>query len=217
MDDILSQIKESIIEISKLFSKHHDLGEELYNKNQSGDTQKKLDLIADEILIKNLSKVKQIKALTSEEKDDIILLNPTGKYLVAFDPLDGSGNIKVNITTGTIFIIFDFSDNKINRKNILLSGYSIYGACTQLVIAYKDVNLYHLDNNIFYHVKKITKPNGKFYSINSSNSKHWYNETKQFIKMLNYNDYNMRWIGCMVGDVHRIIISGGFFYIQEIN
>lgn len=68
MDDILSQIKESIIEISKLFSKHHDLGEELDNKNQSGDTQKKLDLIADEILIKNLSKVKQIRHLLQRRK-----------------------------------------------------------------------------------------------------------------------------------------------------
>ena len=120
----MSSIKKSIIEISKVYKNNLNLGNEIKSINRSGDSQKKLDILSDKILIRNLMNNENVKAIASEEVDDLIWVNPDSKYLVAFDPLDGSGNINLNMNTGTIFGIFDFDNSIIEGKNLVYAGYS---------------------------------------------------------------------------------------------
>lgn len=211
MDNIISLIKESIIKISKKYHSTSNLGNEINTINSSGDSQKKLDILSDEILTKNLQKETLIKAIASEEKPNLLINNKNGKYLVVYDPLDGSKNIELNLITGTIFGIFDFSSNKISGKNIIASGYALYGPTTQFVLAQEKVELFQLKENNFIKIKNLSKNVGKNYHINSSKINLWDEKTSSFVSDLNKNNYNSRWLGCMVADVHYIILKGGYF------
>lgn len=211
MNNIISIIKKSVIQISHKYNNTINLGYEINNINSSGDSQKHLDIISDEILTQNLLKDNYIKAIASEEREELLINNENGKYLVVFDPLDGSKNIELNLITGTIFGIFDFSNNIINGKNIIASGYAIYGPTTQLVLAHNTVELFQLVNNQFIKLKTLTHTSGKNYHINSSKQLLWDDKTTRLISQLNKNNYNSRWYGCMVADVHNIILKGGYF------
>ena len=187
-------------------------------KNTSGDVQKKLDVIANDAMIHYLTESNACNILLSEENKDHISVpkNKRGPYLVAFDPLDGSSNIDCNAPIGTIFSI---SENKkeqilLNGKNILIAGYVLYGPATELVIAINNkVDRYVMDNtNNFIYVGQIKLGSKKIYSINESNSNAWGPDMKKYIE--NYKGttaYTARYIGSMVGDVHRTLLYGGMF------
>jgi len=217
LDLILSKLSKSITEISYLIRKSSplDLSSVLGSENPSGEQVKKLDIDSNNILKRNLSLVKSIKYLASEEDDEKIEINKDGKYLVSFDPLDGSSNIDCNITVGTIFCVFEYDNNKlIDGRNIVMAGYSLYGGSTQLVVCkYGKVDIFSLDeisdkwSMIFTNYKM--KDQGNIYSINESYKTIYNSKYNEYIDSLIEEKYNMRWVGSLVADFHRTLIKGG--------
>ena len=200
--------------------------------NVQGEQQKPLDILANEIFINSLKFCNKIAALASEEEEGIYIIdNPdSAKYIIAFDPLDGSSNIDVNVSIGSIFAIWkrpDVSkpvsteDFLRNGEDIEVAGYCIYGSSTQLVIATKDgkVDCFTLDNSIGDFI--LTHPNlripnkGNIYSINEGNAYFWEPAVRGYVESLKNPDngtpYSARYVGSMVSDVHRTILYGGIF------
>ncbi len=202
------------------------------SENIQGEDQKKLDIIANDLLIDALSNSGVIAAMASEELDDINVVAgcENAPYLVLFDPLDGSSNIDVNVSIGTIFSILKRPNGPLNQNSFLqtgraqiAAGYVIYGPQTQLVLSTgKGVDAYTFgtDTNQF----TLTNANiqiseqTKEFAINMSNMRHWFAPVKQYIDELlagktgcREKDFNMRWIASMVADVHRIMTRGGIF------
>ncbi len=204
--------------------------------NIQGEEQMKLDVIADETLIHVLKNSTDCAGIASEENDDHVSYEDTfsanSKYVVLFDPLDGSSNIDVNASIGTIFSIYrrvselgkpcteaDF----LQPGNMLMAaGYIIYGSSTMMVYATKlSVNGFTLEPSIgefcLSHPNIKCPENGKIYSVNQGNSNKFSEGLKSY---LNYcmevnkeegRPYSHRYIGSMVGDLHRTLIKGGLF------
>lgn len=214
MEQIIERIKESVIEISDEYHRGNNLGKEINHENKSGDSQKKLDIVADRILTQKLLRECTVRAIASEEIDNLLWVNSDANYLVVFDPLDGSKNIELNLMTGTIFGIFEFSDNKIYGSKLLCSGYALYGPTTQFVLSKGErVELFQLVKGKFVKLRDLEYhlEVGKNYHINSSKELLWDDKTKKLVKNLNENNYNSRWFGCMVADMHNIVLKGGIF------
>lgn len=212
MDDIIKTIIKSCKEIAnKLHECDVSLSENSTNVNKSGDIIKNIDNYANNLIKKNLSLCKDIKALGSEEEDDIIIINPSGKYLMVFDPLDGSANVKYNISVGTIFALFEYDENIKDGNDIVMAGYCLYGFTTNIIIATDKVHIYSLDGNIISSDVKIP-PTGPYYSVNDSKRHLWTDERySNIIEVLIEYDKSLRWVGSMVADVHRTLLDGGFF------
>jgi fructose-1,6-bisphosphatase I len=219
LKEILSDIQQACISISQEIRYSDSLDLSVINNtyNKSGDNVKKLDLISNDILKHRLIKCKHLRMIASEEENYLIPCEGflKGKYLICFDPLDGSSNISVNITTGTIFAVYEYNKDKIQSgRNIVMAGYCLYGGSTQLVVAHKTVDIYSLEKDGFKKTHNDWKiPNqGKYYAINESN-KHIFLDQKynQIIETLIRLGYSSRWVGSMVADGHRTLIKGGFF------
>lgn len=210
-----------------------------YNKlNVQGEVQAKLDVIANNIIVDENKSIGSLAGLASEEIDDFYKIPDeykTGDYLLLFDPLDGSSNIDVNISVGTIFSVLKINRKINNNKEIIVNdflqpginqiaaGYAIYGPQTSFMISLgKGVHSFTLDKSISEWILtnesiQISKYTNEF-SINSSNSRHWdkyiYNYVQDCLRGSDgpsCKDYNMRWTGSMVADVHRIMTRGGIF------
>ena len=191
--------------------------------NLHGEEVKKLDIISNSLFINFLKKNKSIYALVSEEDVDPIFLNEDGKYVVAFDPLDGSSNIDCNVGVGSIFCIFTRSsiDNLLHKSkknhhclNIINSGYILYSGSTMMIVTTNaGVKGFTLDDNIgeFLLTHHINIPKGKIYSINEGNYYSWDSSMHNIISALKSNHYSSRYIGSMVADVHRTLLYGGIF------
>lgn len=200
--------------------------------NFHGEEQQKLDMFANQKMIESLDHTGQICGMASEEVDEIIQIPskyPKGKYLVVFDPLDGSSNIDVNISIGTIFGIYkrkssDKEESNINDllqpgKNLVCAGYIIYGSSTMFVYSTGNgVNGFTLDPSVgefilSHHDMKI--PNeGKIYSINEANYHKWDERIKKYVeylKNIKERQYTSRYIGSLVADFHRNLLKGGVF------
>ena len=208
------------------------LGEE-GSTNVHGESVKKLDLFADKQLISALNRSEITCMVISEENDGIVELdNEGGKYIVYLDPLDGSSNIDVNVSIGSIFSIYmrtDVSSDKLTEDDALqpgvkqvAAGYVLYGSST--LMAYTTgvgVSLFTLDPSIGEFIlcdDNITIPDkGKIYSVNEGSYHSWEEGLKQYIKYCQVEDsqtdrpYKARYIGSMVADVHRTLITGGIF------
>ena len=140
------------------------------------------------------------------------MVNNNGKYLVSYDPLDGSSNIDSNISVGTIFCVFKYDKNESikNGKNIVLSGYCIYGPSTIMVIADKnEVKMYKYNKKWNLININLLPEKGKIYAINESNKYKYKNHINKYINRLIENNYTARWVGSLVADVHRTLIKGG--------
>jgi fructose-1,6-bisphosphatase I len=206
---------EEQIRYSGLYGLH---GDHSAASNASGDIQKKLDVVANDIMIEHLVHSYACNVLLSEENDEPIIVpkKSNGKYLVAFDPLDGSSNIDCNGPIGTIFSISENSKGEIllPGNRIVMAGYVLYGPSTEMVVAYNQkVNRFMLNSAGFYwHIGSIML-NGtkKIYSINEGNSGIWNTDIKQYVDTLKKSGYGLRYIGSMVGDVHRTLLYGGMF------
>lgn len=198
------------------------------DENIQGETQKKLDVIANQLFKELLLEEQDVKAIASEEEDDIVAGNEQGKYVVAFDPLDGSSNVDVNGQIGTIFTIFcadmqlpasDWRQFSRYGKEQICSGYILYGPSTQLVLTTgKQTRGFTLDQThggfLLTHPQLSIPEQTSEFSINTANQNDWYEPTKQYVDdLLNNKDkrYNMRWNAAMVGDVHRVLMRGGIF------
>jgi fructose-1,6-bisphosphatase I len=219
LHSILTAICKSSIEIEKKvrFSALYQLHGNYSTQNTSGDIQKKLDVVSNDIMIYYLIHSYACNVLLSEENDEPILVpaDKKGKYLVAFDPLDGSSNIDCNAPLGTIFSISENQANEIllHGNRILMAGYVLYGPSTEIVIAYDNkVHRFMLnEEGTFCHIGPMIQGEKKIYSINEGNSNHWYPDTKMFIDECKKTGYAARYIGSMVADVHRTLLYGGVF------
>ena len=205
------------------------------SENVQGEVQKKLDIIANEVLIEANEWGGHLAAMASEEMDSIYVVPnryPQGEYLLLFDPLDGSSNIDVNVSIGTIFSVLKKPDDHpgVSEADFLqagakqvAAGYCIYGPQTTLVLTVGDgVAMFTLDREQGSFV--LTKENiqipadTKEFSVNMSNMRHWDEPVKRYIDEClagtegpRGKDFNMRWIASMVTDVHRILMRGGIF------
>lgn len=197
--------------------------------NVQGEDQKKLDVIANNLLIEKLKTNLAVAGIASEEEETFVACHENGGYLVLFDPLDGSSNIDVNISVGTIFSILAKPQGPLSTESFLqkgndqvASGYVLYGPQTQLVLTLKHgVFVFTLDH---YNEFILTRENPqvpeqtKEFAINASNQRHWYEPVQQYISDLlagehgtRGKNYNMRWVASMVAEVHRILMRGGVF------
>ncbi len=205
------------------------------SENVQGETQKKLDVISNEVFLKSIEWTGHVAGLASEEMDDpypIPSQYPRGKYMVVFDPLDGSSNIDVNISVGTIFSILRAPEGITDAKaedflqpgtQQVCGGYALYGPSTMLVLTTgQGVNGFTLDQNIGEFI--LTHPNMRIpeqtqeFAINMSNSRFWEAPVKRYIDEClagktgpRGKDFNMRWVASMVAEVHRILTRGGIF------
>ncbi|WP_456342529.1 class 1 fructose-bisphosphatase [Thermovibrio sp.] len=183
--------------------------------NVQGEEVQKLDELANEILIESLRNCGKACQITSEEVEDCLVVSESG-YAVAFDPLDGSSNIDVNISIGTIFSIHRDSVMKPGKEQ-LAAGYVIYGPSTMLVMSLgRGVVAFTLDpesgNFLLSHPEVKLPERGKIYSINEANRDKWTSEgLRKFIDYLKGEKYTLRYVGSMVADVHRTLFKGGIF------
>jgi len=207
----------------------------LESENVQGEVQKKLDVISNEILLEANEWGGHLAAMASEEMEDIHPIPnryPKGEYLLVFDPLDGSSNIDVNVSIGTIFSVLKAPEGMTEptEQDFLqpgakqvAAGYALYGPQTLLVLTTGNgVNCFTLDREMGSWV--LTQRNmqipakTKEFAINSSNQRHWHAPVQRYIGELlagttgpRGTDFNMRWIASMVADVHRILNRGGIF------
>ncbi|CAN5687385.1 class 1 fructose-bisphosphatase [soil metagenome] len=205
------------------------------SENIQGEIQKKLDIIANEVLIEANEWGGHLAAMASEEMDGIYVVPnryPQGEYLLLFDPLDGSSNIDVNVSIGTIFSVLKMPDGDrgVEAADFLqpgtkqvAAGYCIYGPQTTLVLTVGDgVAMFTLDREQGSFVltdENVRVPEDtKEFAINMSNMRHWDAPVKRYIDEClagtdgpRGKDFNMRWIASMVADVHRILTRGGVF------
>jgi fructose-1,6-bisphosphatase I len=205
------------------------------SENVQGEIQKKLDVLSNEILLQANEWGGHLAAIASEEMEAVYQIPnryPTGEYLIMFDPLDGSSNIDVNVTIGTIFSVLKAPEgSKAPTEQDFLqpgtkqvaAGYAIYGPQTMLVLSTGNgVQGFTLDREMGSWVMtqkefKVSEDTQEF-AINTSNARHWHAPVKRYVdEMLagttgpRKKDFNMRWTASMVADVHRILTRGGIF------
>jgi fructose-1,6-bisphosphatase I len=200
-------------------------------ENVTGDQQKKLDILSHEMMVNALYNSHVCCVLVSEEKEEPIIVAPpfTGKYCVAFDPLDGSSNIDCNVSTGTIFAVWErkspceesptVDDILRNGDEMVCAGYCDYGSATELVVTYgHGVERFTLDPSIGEFIltgEKITLPEvcKTIYSINEGNYNTWDPNMQKAVDgfRLNKPAYTARYVGSMVADVHRTLLYGGIY------
>jgi fructose-1,6-bisphosphatase I len=205
------------------------------SENVQGEVQKKLDILSNEILLQANEWGGHLAAIASEEMEGIHPIPhryPMGEYLLMYDPLDGSSNIDVNVSIGTIFSVLKAPEGMQTptEKDFLqpgtkqvAAGYAVYGPQTVLVLTTGNgVNCFTLDREMGSWVltqKQMQIPaDTKEFAINASNARHWYPPVKRYVdEMLagetgpRGKNFNMRWIASMVADVHRILNRGGVF------
>ena len=202
--------------------------------NIQGEEQKKLDVIANNTLVGILQQNPAVAGLASEEEDSFVAANADGGYLVLFDPLDGSSNIDVNISIGTIFSVLAKPSGSLDTASFLqpgraqvASGYVLYGPQTLLVLTLgHGIAVFTLNNEhqfVLTQSNPIIPPATQEFAINMSNQRHWQAPVQDYISELLAGDtgvrgknYNMRWVASMVAEVHRILMRGGvFLYPQD--
>ncbi|MBK1991288.1 class 1 fructose-bisphosphatase [Campylobacter sp. 2018MI35] len=208
MQEIFDFIKKAVIKISNEL-KFPDTSYEK-TQNNTGDTQLKFDILSDQIITNTLKECPNIKALISEEKQEELIINEKAKYIIAYDPLDGSSLMDVNFAIGSIFAIYE---QKADTKNLKAAVYSIYGARLELVICEDLPKLYRLDqNNHFTFIQELhMQEKGKINATGGS-QKFWSNKHKKFIQELFNEGYRLRYSGAMVSDIHQILMKkGGLF------
>ena len=200
--------------------------------NVQGEVQQKLDIIANDLLIEGVKGCKSLAGLASEEMELPVPVQGTGDYLLLFDPLDGSSNIDVNVSIGTIFSILKKQDPQapLQTADFLLSGrhqvaagYVVYGPQTTMALTLGDGVVMFTLNKVtgeFLLIKDTVtiSHSTKEFAINMSNMRHWADPVRRYVEEClageggaREKDFNMRWIASMVADVHRVLSRGGVF------
>lgn len=203
--------------------------------NVQGETQKKLDVLSNQVFIQRTEWAGNLAGMASEEMDlpyQIPGQYPRGKYLLVFDPLDGSSNIDVNVSVGSIFSVLRGPDTgrDVTQADFLqagvqqvAAGYALYGPTTMLVLTVGDgVNGFTLDPNMgefmLTHPRMQVPADTQEFAINASNSRFWEAPVTRYVDEClagktgpRAKDFNMRWIASMVAEAHRILMRGGVF------
>ena len=205
------------------------------SENIQGETQKKLDVITNDVMLRSNEWAGHLAAMASEEMEDIFLIPsqfPRGKYLLVFDPLDGSSNIDVNISVGTIFSILRCPEGvseptaadflQPGTKQVA-AGYALYGPSTMIMLTTgQGVNGFTLDRDVgeflLTHRDVRITPDTHEFAINASNERFWEEPVQRYVQEClqgkegpRGENFNMRWVASMVAEVHRILIRGGIF------
>ncbi|CAL8249110.1 unnamed protein product [Merluccius merluccius] len=199
--------------------------------NVTGDQVKKLDILSNDLVINMLKASFSSCILVSEENENAIIVEPEsrGKYIVCFDPLDGSSNIDCLVSIGTIFAIYKKTtdgepceqDALQPGRDLVAAGYALYGTATMMVLSTgQGVNCFMLDPAIgeFILTERNVKmkPKGKIYSLNEGYAKYFHPSVNEYLKHKKYPEdggapYGARYVGSMVSDIHRTIAYGGIF------
>ena len=204
MQEIIKAIEEASIEIKELIETG-DTGKS-NQENSTGDTQLKLDIASDEIIERIFRQIPNVKAIVSEEQESIIYLNESGEYLIAYDPLDGSSLVDVNLSVGSIYGIYK---NEFNAKNIVASVYVVFGPRVEMVVTTDDVKMYRLKHGKFEFIQNIVlKQKGNLKAPGSTQSC-WAPHHKQMVDDIFNDGYRLRYSGGMVPDLHQILLKGG--------
>ncbi len=200
------------------------------SENSSGDVQKKLDVLSNEMFVNALYNSHVCAVLVSEENDDPIIVPPemAGRFCVAFDPLDGSSNIDCNVSTGTIFGIWEKLDNSgpateadilRSGRDMICAGYCAYGSATELVLTYgQGVQRFTLDPSLGEFILtgdnlRLPEVCKTIYSVNEGNYLTWDKNMQRAVDgfRLETPAYTARYVGSMVADVHRTLLYGGVY------
>lgn len=205
MKEILEAIKTASIEIKKVIDKGDTSKSE--NENSTGDTQLKLDIASDIIIEKIFSEIPSIKEIVSEEQESIVPLHSDGEYLIAYDPLDGSSLVDVNLSVGSIYGIYK---NEFNAKNIVAAVYVVFGPRIEMVVAADNcVKMYRLHEGTFKYIKDITLANKGILNATGSTQMCWPEHHRQLLNEMFDEGYYLRYSGGMVPDLHQILLKGG--------
>lgn len=239
-DSVMLQLFDDIATACKMIS--HEIAQgamqgtlgQAGSENVQGEEQKQLDVIANDIFLAVNAQAGHYPAMASEELEDVYVVDGAaeGKYLLLFDPLDGSSNIDVNVSVGSIFSILrlpEGADPHAAQSFLqagaqqLAAGYALYGPSTMLVISLgRGVQGFTLDRNtgLFYltHPDMSIPADTKEFAINASRARFWEAPVKRYVDEClagktgpRGRDFNMRWIASMVAEVHRILTRGGLF------
>jgi len=204
------------------------------SENVQGETQKQLDIISNDIMVESLEWTGHLSGMVSEEIDDIIAIPeqyPKGKYLALFDPLDGSSNIDVNLTVGTIFSILQGQQGQAATEKDFLqqgskqvcAGFVLYGPSTMMILTTGNgVNGFTLDKDIgefvLTHENMTIPEHTSEFAINMSNQQFWEKPVQNYIDEcmqgehgVREKNFNMRWVASMVAEAYRILTRGGVF------
>ena len=191
--------------------------------NVQGEAQKALDVISNDIVLNHIRQNPQISILVSEELDEAVHIENQGGFMVATDPLDGSSNLDVNVTVGTIFSVLDASKGLLQKGSAqLAAGYAAYGPATSLALTFgTSTSVFTLDGSgtFVLTVERVSvAPASGEYAINTARERFWDAATKSYVAENVAGEtgaagkrYNMRWVGSMVADIHRILMRGGIF------
>ncbi len=241
--DLISLIKTILAatkEISFRVSQAHlgGLMGSTLDENIQGEVQKKLDVVANELFKDILLESGFVKAISSEEEDTSVGGDKDGKFIVSFDPLDGSSNIDINSLIGTIFSIHEAPKDaepsdpdmfKQSGNRQVCAGYVLYGPSTMLVMTTgSGTHFYVLDRTHGGYLlveRNVQVPQDtQEFAINMSNQRFWQEPMQNYISDLLAGDtgprgknFNMRWIAAMVGDIHRVLTRGGLFTYPSDN
>ena len=233
LNDVISACKK----IANLVNRSSILGLEGYasSNNVQGEPQKKLDILTNDVMVEHLNWTGHLAAMVSEEIDEIISISedyPKGKYLLCFDPLDGSSNVDINLSVGTIFSVLRCPEGIKNPSHEhflqkgteqVCAGFCVYGPSTMLILTTGfGVNGFTLDREVGEFI--LTHPNMQIpedtaeFAINMSNQRYWQSPVKRYIDEcvqgvdgVREKNFNMRWNASMVAEVYRILTRGGIF------
>lgn len=204
MDDIFKAIQRTAIKIKDAIDTK-DIGYS-QQENSSGETQLQLDIKCDMIIEEEFSKIASIHTIASEEKEKEMMLHKNGNYFIAYDPLDGSSLIDVNLSVGSIFGIYE---NGFGAKNMVASCYVVFGPRVEMVFAHNKAKLYLLQAGEFEFVKEIhLNEKGKL-NAPGGTQQNWQPYHKELVDSFFADGYRLRYSGGMVPDLHQILLKGG--------
>ncbi len=238
---LLLNIADTAIAIARLTEQGAliDMVGKLESQNVQGETQMKLDVESNQLFIDNLTRSGLVAGLASEEMEETVLIannKQQGEYLAIFDPLDGSSNVAVNVSVGSIFSVLHAPKHlpleqdylQEGRKQVA-AGYAIYGPCTMLVLTVgKGTHGFTLDRDtgtfFLTHANIQIPVDTAEFAINASNERFWeppiqryVNECRMGVTGAREKNFNMRWVASMVADIHRILMRGGIYLYPRDN
>ena len=237
MTGLLNDIVSACKKISHLVNRSGiiGIGGVAESENVQGEVQKELDIITNDVMVEHLNWTGHLAGMASEEIEEIIQIPdnmPKGKYLIAFDPLDGSSNIDINLSVGTIFSILKCPEgvDKPTTEHFMqkgteqvCAGFCVYGPTTMMILTTgQGVNGFTLDRDvgefILTHPQMTVPEDTNEFAINMSNQRFWEEPMQRYVEECiqgvdgsRDKNFNMRWVASMVAEVYRVLTRGGIF------
>ncbi|EDZ62583.1 fructose-1,6-bisphosphatase [Sulfurimonas gotlandica GD1] len=204
----MTDIFDAIQRTAKRIKKAIDVKDIGYSQqaNSSGETQLQLDIQCDMIIEEEFSQVPSIHTIASEEKENAMLLNENGKYFIAYDPLDGSSLVDVNLSVGSIFGIYE---NAFGADKMVASCYVVFGPRVEMVFAHNKAKLHLLQGENFEFVKEIRLKEKGNLNAPGGTQQNWMPYHKEMVDSFFKEGYRLRYSGGMVPDLHQILLKGG--------